>query len=400
MLTFKTFHTLLKESVGPDTHIKHLNHPEDGIFDGKDSFHYSHNLLHQMNNHLKGQDSAIDHVSTKTDGSVSLVFGHHPKSGKFFVGTKSVFNKDPKINYNDEDIERNHGHAPGLVDTLKHALKHLPKVAGKHGVYQSDLVFGDNQKEHNESGIHFKPNTITYSVDKSHPDFHHIKDAKIGLAIHTKYEGEPETEHDLNGMAAKPFFGREQLHGHKDVHITDNRYKLGVAKVNHKQVEHHLGVASKIAQGLDDNAHHAISVHSATLNTYINKTIRDGSDVHLDAYRSHLSDKLMKDVEKAKSESGKAKKLAVHDEAVSHFDNNKHHIAKAFEIHKHMQSAKNEIVRGMNQADHYYGHSFKGNKTDPEGYAVTDKSGSTHKLVDRAEFSKNNFMNSAERFGR
>jgi hypothetical protein len=76
----------------------------------------------------------------KYDGSPSIVFGHHPKTGKFFVASKSAFNKNPKINYTHKDIEKHHGHAPGLVSKLKTALTHLPKVAPKHGVYQGDVM--------------------------------------------------------------------------------------------------------------------------------------------------------------------------------------------------------------------------------------------------------------------
>lgn len=400
MLKFATFNRLLCESIGSKGHIKHLNHPEDGIFDGADGYNYSQHFLHSMHNHLKGKDSHVDNVSTKTDGSVSVVFGHHPTSGKFFVGSKSVFNKDAKLNYTDEDIERNHGHAPGLAHALKQSLKHLPRVAGKSGVYQSDLVFTHDTKHHDDKGTHFKPNTITYTVDKNHPDYHHVANAKIGLAVHTNYEGTPESEHSLVGMSAKPFFGKEELRGHKDVHITDNRFKRGDIKLNSDKIDHHLATAEKIYATMKPQHLDSVQTHSGMLNTYINKTIRDGSKANLDDYRAHLSDKLTKEVDKVKSEAGKAKKQAIHDETMAHFDSNREHIGKALQIHGHLQAAKNEMVRSMNNSSHYYGHSFKGQKTNPEGYAVTNKDGETIKLVDREEFSKNNFANSEERFGK
>jgi hypothetical protein len=54
----------------------------------------------------------------KYDGSPSIVFGHHPKNGKFFVATKSAFNKNPKINHTEKDIERNHGQPNFIVMKL------------------------------------------------------------------------------------------------------------------------------------------------------------------------------------------------------------------------------------------------------------------------------------------
>ncbi len=65
-----------------------------------------------------------------------VAVGTNPENGRFFVATKSAFNKNPKINYTHEDIEKNHGHAPGLVEKLKAALTHLPKSTPKKGVFQ------------------------------------------------------------------------------------------------------------------------------------------------------------------------------------------------------------------------------------------------------------------------
>ena len=93
--------------------------------------------------------------------SPSIVFGHHPATGQFFVSTKSAFNKEPKINYTHEDIENNHGHAPGLVSNLKKALDHLPKITPKTGVFQGDLMHHAGSVEKEGSKLHFKPNTIT-----------------------------------------------------------------------------------------------------------------------------------------------------------------------------------------------------------------------------------------------
>ena len=96
------------------------------------------------------------------DGAPSIVFGTHPTTKQFFVASKSAFNKNPKINYTPEDIEANHGHAPGLVDKLKASLEHLPKIT-PHGVFQGDLLHtaGDAKSEKGMTSI--TPNTITYS---------------------------------------------------------------------------------------------------------------------------------------------------------------------------------------------------------------------------------------------
>ena len=136
MLTFQSF--LKEETEGGE--LKHIHHAEDRpLMHGHAGFEHAHDALMKAHaNMTAGAKSS--NLTMKYDGSPSIVFGHHPTNGKFFVATKSAFNKNPKINHTEADIERNHGHAPGLVTALKHALKHLSKVTPKTGVYQGDLM--------------------------------------------------------------------------------------------------------------------------------------------------------------------------------------------------------------------------------------------------------------------
>ena len=80
--------------------------------------------------------------------SPAIVFGVDTNN-KFFVASKSAFNKNPKINYTPEDIEKHHGHAPGLVEKLKLALRYLPALEPK-GIYQADYMF-DKELKHMET---------------------------------------------------------------------------------------------------------------------------------------------------------------------------------------------------------------------------------------------------------
>ena len=129
--------------------------------------------------------------------------GIHPETDKFFVGTKSVFNKNPKINYTNADIDRNHGHAPGLVSKLKVALKHLKGVV-VGGVYQGDLLYTkedlSNETIDGEKFIVFTPNTITYAIPFDSDMAKKIKQTQMGIAFHTKYTGK-----DMSNM--KSSFG-------------------------------------------------------------------------------------------------------------------------------------------------------------------------------------------------
>lgn len=92
---------------------KHQEHWEDYILTGNLS------ILDFFNQEYE--------ISLKIDGSPAIVFGTNPANGKFFVGTKSVFNKVKiKINHSHEEIVANH---EGKVANILHAcLDYLPRT--------------------------------------------------------------------------------------------------------------------------------------------------------------------------------------------------------------------------------------------------------------------------------
>ena len=172
MLTFKSF---LKEQTDPEEgasrQIKHLTHVEDRpLQNGEKGAQHAIKSLSAAAEHIK-QGKKTSELTTKYDGSPAIVFGHHPENGKFFVASKSAFNKTPKINYTPKDIEKNHGHAPGLVKKLKDALQHLPKVTPKKGVYQGDMMFSKEDKMKTKDGgtsFHPNPSGLTYTAHGTH----------------------------------------------------------------------------------------------------------------------------------------------------------------------------------------------------------------------------------------
>ena len=68
-------------------------------------------------------------LSVKWDGAPAIVFGTNPANGKFFVGTKSVFNKvKVKICYSQEDIDKHY--KGNVADILRLCLRNLPRLSG------------------------------------------------------------------------------------------------------------------------------------------------------------------------------------------------------------------------------------------------------------------------------
>ena len=78
----------------------HLEHIEDDILnDGTTGGHNAIAFLKELGKMLSEPKSSIT-VTTKWDGAPAVVCGIHPENKNFFVGTKSVFNKnDPKVIY-------------------------------------------------------------------------------------------------------------------------------------------------------------------------------------------------------------------------------------------------------------------------------------------------------------
>ena len=116
----------------------HLEHLEDEIINnGSSGAKTSIEFLKSIKKMLQGGKGGSN-VSVKWDGAPAIFCGINPENGRFFVGTKSIFNATPKINYTVSDISRNHGGA--LADKLAVALKYLPTL-GIKGVIQGDLLF-------------------------------------------------------------------------------------------------------------------------------------------------------------------------------------------------------------------------------------------------------------------
>ena len=159
MFSFKGFST----GQSKNTHLEHLE--DDIINRGSNGGANAVNFLKSVRNMLAGNVGGRVNMTVKWDGAPAIVCGINPENGKFFVGTKSVFNKTPKINYTPADIRRNHNGA--VATKLMVCLKELPKL-GIKGLLQGDLLYtpGDLQSDSidGEKMITFTPNTITYAV--------------------------------------------------------------------------------------------------------------------------------------------------------------------------------------------------------------------------------------------
>jgi hypothetical protein len=393
MLSFSTF---LAEAVASEDKLKHLEHAEDHpINAGAEGYHHAVKTLHAVHHAMQGKPSDA-HITTKYDGSPSIVFGHHPTTGKFFVASKSAFNKDPKLNYNEADIEKHHGHAPGLVEKLKQGLKHLPKVTPDKGVYQGDVMHsGAKDVEKKDGEYHFKPNTITYTTPQKSPEGQKIAKSKFGVVVHTKYNGK-----DFESMKAGPSTDApKNFKEHPDVHVVHPTVDATQAHMNdkdHKEFEQHMAAAEAAHQHLKKTkGYEALANHTERLKTVINKHVTAGTPPTHESYVNDITERGRKDIEKLKSEKGKSARQAALNLSLKQAHQHKPHIEKALELHHHLQSAKNVLVRGLEAGHKPLGTQIGDTKSKGEGF-VAHVGGRPTKLVDRAEFSRANFQQGAQ----
>lgn len=395
MFSFKSF---LKEEAEGEK-LKHITHAEDRpLQDGPKGFEHAVNALNQAHNHIKsgGNSSAL---TMKYDGSPAVVFGHHPENGKFFVASKSAFNVNPKINYTHADIDKNHGHAPGLAEKLHSSLNHLKKVSPKTGVYQGDLMYTEGDKKEGKGGkVSFTPNTITYTARGEKAD--KIKKSKMGVIVHTQYHGK-----DIASMAADPHPDLHNFKQHPDVwHESANHDTKHVHYSEDKQNEYlkHIAAAKKINDEHGNKMYKATEMHRGAgghLEQYINHTVRTGEEPHAEGFKKFLVNKNEKDYQskakKLKTPAGLSRAKTQSDASIKqhseHIENNKQQYDNILKMHNHLQKAKNVLVSTLEQHEGGLEHHIDGKRSKPEGFVV-NHAGQPTKLVNRAEFARANLL--------
>lgn len=381
MITFRHF---IAEQAAAGK-LTHLTHAEDMLFSG--SGQHAIDTLKAVDDKIKGGQNST-YVSTKYDGSPSLVYGHNPENGRFFVATKSAFNVNPKINYTPEDVERNHGHAPGLANKLKLSLQHLPKIAPKKGVFQGDLMHSAEDLSVTNNKLNFKPNTISYSINRQSPHGRRAASSQLGIVTHTKYIG-----NSLENMEAQPLHSSTSFNQHKDVHQIDPTIDFNDTKhtpSSQAQFNTHITQAEELHSKQPQEFHHAIQQHTSHLEPYINATVRSGEKPSTKGYVSFLQSKGEKEVDSVKTPKAKQQKQSFSDARIQHVTDNQQHFDTAFKIHHHIQQAKNALVDTLSNGSDFE-HTIGGVATKPEGFVATHN-GKMVKLVDRTEFSRQNLL--------
>ena len=384
----------------------HLEHIEDevlnrGVVGTRDAI----NFLQSLRDMLAGHSESRVNITTKWDGAPAIFCGINPENDQFFVGTKGVFNANPKLNYTDEDIDNNHPSA-GLNSKLKVALRYLPKL-GIKGVLQGDMMFtkGDIDSEviEGQSYITFQPNTIVYAVPSETKLAKTMLSAQLGVVFHTSYTGKKMAD-----MKASFNIDIGRLTPTKDVwfrdaSFTDASGSATFTEEETQQLTTILSLAGRTFQTINAGTLQRLAT-SETLRIYVktfnNTKVREG--VTIKDTNKHVLDlirwveaKLNKDITDAKKEETKQKRTMEKTEVMRFFRQNAAQLKFIFDLQNYLVDAKLMIVRKLETIKSIgtFVRTDDGFRiTAPEGFVAVDKlKGNAVKLVDRLEFSQANF---------
>lgn len=393
--------------MSKNTHLEHL---EDSIlFDGSQGATDAFLFLDELAQTFSGNQRNSFKITTKWDGAPAIFCGTYPGSKRFFVGTKSVFNKNAKINFRDTDVDVNHGHAPGLVSKLKDALKYFPAL-GINGVAQGDLLFTDDKKYETINGercITFTPNTITYSIPESSALYAKADKAKIGVVFHTTYTGR-----SVDSLNATFGYDIDRLKTSDDVLVLSAETgQLGKDLLITKQEENKLKSMKRASMTLLrqsssflDSVSEQIEANDQLtvgprLKIYFNTYVRQGRRVNsaskfVHDFKNYFEQEVKKAVDKVKTPKAKATKLKKLYDGLDFIEANEAALLKSIGLYTTLQQAKLLFIRKLEKGERIgtYLRSENGYKvTAPEGYVAIFEDSTAVKLVDRLSFSVANF---------
>ena len=406
MISFKDM--LTESKAGKNLHLEHL---EDEILNfGVDGGRAAINFLRSLRDMLAGGSRSSVNMTVKWDGAPAIFAGVEPETGDFFVAKKSVFNVNPKLYKTEAEIDDDLSGA--LNSKFKIALKEFSKL-GIKGVLQGDLMYTDDMEPQTIDGVKyitFQPNTIVYAVPVNSDLGKTMLRSKVGIVWHTTYTG-----NELQNMKAS--FGADisKLNKVSSVWMDDATYKdvSGEATFTESETEKVTKVLSEVGKTfqkingpklraflkLQDSMTGVLA--GASLKTYNNSKVRAGEKItnpaaHAKGYEQWVSDTIQKQIDKAKSGKGKDKYRNIQKEYVREVKRHTVNLVQVITFQNLLVDAKMQIVKKLNSVkgltDTFIRTPNGYKVTNPEGYVAIDKvSGGAVKLVDRMEFSFNNF---------
>ena len=390
---FKTFITEQKNT--------HMTHIEDKVlYGGVKGTREAIFALRNLRDMLGGVSSSK--LSTKWDGAPAVFCGQDPRDGEFFVAKKGVFAKSPKVYKTDEEIDADM--SGDLATKMKLALKHLPEL-GIKGVIQGDFLFGGGDVEtktiDGQKYTTFHPNTIIYAIP--YDQAAEVRKSKMGVVWHTTYKGK-----DFESMKASYGVDVSKFKNSKNVWSQDAMLRdvsgATMSKQETKDVNKYLSISGTIFQKIAGSTLRQLESNkdlATQIEQYGNKFVRQGQIIpdskrHVKGLIKWIREKYQKEIDSKKSAKGKANWEAKQKDILSFFsEKNQKNLVMMFDLQKNMVFAKLKLINKLNSISNIdaFVQTKQGYKvTGAEGFVAIDElGGDAVKLVDRLEFSYNNF---------
>jgi hypothetical protein len=381
----------------------HMTHIEDKvIYGGVNGTRQAILALRELRDMLRGEHDGS--VSVKWDGAPAIFAGIDPSDGKFFVAKKGIFNKNPKVYKTPADVDADT--SGDLADKLRTALKLLPAL-GIKDVVQGDFLYGPGdvkkKKINGEEYLTFHPNTIVYAVPSKSPGAAAIKKSKIGIVWHTTYKGNtfPSMRASYGVDVSK--FKSTRAVWSQDAMLRDLT-NVTMSKSDTEKVNEYLSQAGKLFNQISGSTLRTLEKSdelSRLIETFNNTYVRKGQVVgdtgrHVSQLIRWIKLRYAKEISSRKSERGKKAQQQRLDNILEFFSTgNKVGLKKIFDLQKLIVLAKLKLINTLNKLSKVktFVRTRNGYKvTGEEGYVAIDKlGGDAVKIVDRMEFSYNNF---------
>ena len=383
----------------------HMTHIEDMVIDGGvQGARAAIFALRDLRDMLAGHTNDTKQVTVKWDGAPAVFAGIDPSDGKFFVAKKGIFNKNPMVYKTVKEVKADT--SGDLAAKLTIAFQELSKLGIKKGVYQGDIMFTKKDlKNETIDGVKyvtFHPNTIVYAIPVEAAK--EIKAAKIGVVWHTYYQGATFEKMSASFGVSVAAFKKVRSVWQKSANFPDISGLATLSKKETDEITKHISNAGKLFQKIASSTLNDVATNpdiNLFINTFRNTKVRAQSEIsntssHVEELIKWIHDRYDNEIEKLKSQAGKDRKNNAKIDALNWFsDSNKKNLISMFDMQNELVHAKRKLLTHLDSMDSI--NTFIKTKdgfrvTGAEGYVAIDHlTNGAVKIVDRMEFSYNNF---------
>ena len=383
----------------------HMVHIEDMVIDGGvDGARAAIFALRDLRDMLAGSTNDTKQVTVKWDGAPAVFAGIDPSDGKFFVAKKGIFNKNPKVYKSVKDVKADT--SGDLAKKLTVAFQEFKKLGIRKGVYQGDIMFTKpdlkNKTIDGQKYVTFHPNTIVYAVPVGAAK--EIKAAKIGVVWHTYYQGSTFESMNASFGVSVAAFKKVRTVWKKSANFPAISGLATLTKKETDEITTHISNAGKLFQKIASSTLNDVATNpdiNLFINTFRNTKVRAQSEIsntssHVEELIKWIHDRYDNEIEKLKSQAGKDRKNNAKIDALNWFsDSNKKNLISMFDMQNELVHAKRKLLTHLDSMDSI--NTFIKTKdgfrvTGAEGYVAIDHlTNGAVKIVDRMEFSYNNF---------